>query len=81
MSRTEQAPKSVRNSDRRVRRTRKLLHSAFLELVIEKGYDKITIQDILDRADVGRTGSGIERHAAERRAVAGADQTGSGARR
>lgn len=55
MSRTEQAPKSVRNSDRRVRRTRKLLHSAFLELVIEKGYDKITIQDILDRADVGRS--------------------------
>lgn len=42
-------------SDRRVRRTRKLLHSAFLELVVEKGYDKITIQDILDRADVGRS--------------------------
>jgi len=63
MSRTEQEPKSVRNSgnrgasvtDRRVRRTRKLLHSAFLELVVEQGYDKTTIQDILDRADVGRS--------------------------
>ncbi|MGX9672629.1 TetR/AcrR family transcriptional regulator [Mycobacterium sp. HM-7] len=63
MSKTEHAPKSVRNSgdrgtsisDRRVRRTRKLLHAAFLELVMEKGYDKITIQDILDRADVGRS--------------------------
>jgi AcrR family transcriptional regulator len=32
-----------------------LLHDAFLELVIEKGYEKITIQDILDRADVGRS--------------------------
>jgi AcrR family transcriptional regulator len=41
--------------DRRVRRTRKLLHDAFLSLVIEKGYEKTTIQDILDRADVGRS--------------------------
>jgi AcrR family transcriptional regulator len=41
--------------DRRVRRTRKLLHDAFLALVIEKGYEKTTIQDILDRADVGRS--------------------------
>lgn len=41
--------------DRRVRRTRKLLHDAFLALVLEKGYEKITIQDILDRADVGRS--------------------------
>ncbi|ART67347.1 hypothetical protein BTO20_00920 [Mycobacterium dioxanotrophicus] len=41
--------------DRRVRRTRKLLHDAFLELVLEKGYEKTTIQDILDRADVGRS--------------------------
>lgn len=63
MSKTEHDPKSVRNvgnrdasaRDRRVRRTRKLLHSAFLELVVEKGYDKITIQEILDRADVGRS--------------------------
>ena len=41
--------------DRRVRRTRKLLHDAFLALVIEQGYEKTTIQDILDRADVGRS--------------------------
>ncbi|MDR3661023.1 MAG: TetR/AcrR family transcriptional regulator [Mycobacterium sp.] len=41
--------------DRRVRRTRKLLHEAFLELVIDQGYEKTTIQDILDRADVGRS--------------------------
>ena len=41
--------------DRRVRRTRKLLHDAFISLAIEKGYEKTTIQDILDRADVGRS--------------------------
>jgi AcrR family transcriptional regulator len=42
-------------TDRRVRRTRALLLSALLSLVQEKGYDRITVQDILDRADVGRS--------------------------
>ena len=42
-------------TDRRVRRTRELLRRAFLSLVAEKGYDRITVQDILDRADVGRS--------------------------
>ena len=63
MPNTEQRTQTVRKSadsapaapDRRVRRTRKLLHDAFISLVIEKGYEKTTIQDILDRADVGRS--------------------------
>ena len=63
MSATEHRDQVVRKSagtgaaagDRRVRRTRKLLHDAFLTLVLEKGYEKTTIQDILDRADVGRS--------------------------
>jgi AcrR family transcriptional regulator len=42
-------------TDRRVRRTRELLRNAFLSLIAEKGYDRITVQDILDRADVGRS--------------------------
>jgi AcrR family transcriptional regulator len=42
-------------TDRRVRRTRELLRNAFRSLVHEKGYDRITVQDILDRADVGRS--------------------------
>src|SRR5215203_5096896 len=42
-------------TDRRVRRTRQLLRSALLSLIIEKGYERITVQDILDRADVGRS--------------------------
>jgi AcrR family transcriptional regulator len=40
--------------DRRVRRTRNRLGQALLELVMEKGYDHITIQDITDRADLNR---------------------------
>ena len=41
-------------NDRRVQRTRRALHEALMELVLEKRYDKITVQDIIDRADVGR---------------------------
>jgi AcrR family transcriptional regulator len=41
--------------DRRVRRTRRMLVEALLALILEKGYAKITVQDILDRADVGRS--------------------------
>jgi AcrR family transcriptional regulator len=40
--------------DRRVRRTRGLLQDALRTLIVEKGYDKVTVQDVLDRADVGR---------------------------
>lgn len=41
--------------DRRVQRTRSLLRLALMELVEEKGYDAVTIQDITDRANLGRT--------------------------
>lgn len=40
--------------DRRKRRTRKFLGNALLELVQEKKWDQITIQDITDRADLNR---------------------------
>ena len=42
-------------TDRRVRRTRQLLRDALMELTLERGYDRVTVQDILDRADVGRS--------------------------
>jgi AcrR family transcriptional regulator len=45
----------ARTTDRRVRRTRELLRSALLSLIQEKGYERITVRDILDRADVGRS--------------------------
>jgi AcrR family transcriptional regulator len=41
--------------DRRSQRTRRLLADALIALMLDKGYDKITVQDILDRADVGRS--------------------------
>lgn len=41
--------------DRRVRRTRQLLTHALLALLRERRYDDITVQDILDRANVGRS--------------------------
>ena len=41
--------------DRRVRRTRQLLRDALMELTLERGYDRITVQEILDKADVGRS--------------------------
>ncbi len=44
-----------KNVDRRVQRTRQLLHHALIALVLEKGYDKITVQDIIDRANIGRS--------------------------
>lgn len=42
-------------TDRRVARTRKLLQNALIELLTERSYDALTIQDIVDRANVGRT--------------------------
>lgn len=42
-------------SDRRVQRTRQLLKGALVHLIKERGYDAITIQDITDQANVGRT--------------------------
>jgi AcrR family transcriptional regulator len=40
--------------ERRKRRTHKALKQAALDLVLEKGYDSVTIQEIVDRADYGR---------------------------
>lgn len=46
--------RSLNRHQRRKIRTRKQLEQATKELVIEKGYDAVTIQDIVDRADLGR---------------------------
>lgn len=42
-------------SDRRTNRTRRLLREALFALIMEMGYDAITIEQITDRADLGRT--------------------------
>ena len=41
--------------DRRAARTRKALHLALLSLILRKGYEATTIQDIVDEANVGRS--------------------------
>ncbi len=41
--------------DRRVQKTRQALQNALIELILEKGYDDVMVQDILDRANVGRS--------------------------
>ena len=41
--------------DRRVRRSRRAILSAFEELLAEKRYEQITVADIVERADVGRS--------------------------
>ncbi|MBI2333886.1 MAG: helix-turn-helix transcriptional regulator [Chloroflexi bacterium] len=41
--------------DRRTRRTRQLLRDAFLALLKEKRYESISVQDIIEKADVGRS--------------------------
>jgi AcrR family transcriptional regulator len=41
--------------DRRVQRTRQLLQEALVTEILEKGYEAVTVQDILDRANLGRS--------------------------
>jgi AcrR family transcriptional regulator len=45
---------AVNEADPRVRRTRKLLQDALLELLAEKSFDAITVQDIADRSTINR---------------------------
>jgi AcrR family transcriptional regulator len=41
--------------DRRQRKCRQAIFDAFAALLVQKNYSKITVQDIIDKADVGRT--------------------------
>jgi AcrR family transcriptional regulator len=44
----------ARKQDRRIQRTRKLLRDALMDLIMEDGYDAISIQDITEKANLGR---------------------------
>jgi AcrR family transcriptional regulator len=44
----------ARRMDRRVQRTRKLLRESLMALILEEGYDAVSIQDITDKANLGR---------------------------
>jgi AcrR family transcriptional regulator len=41
--------------DRRIQRTRQLLLDALLALILEKDFDSVTVQEVIDRANVGRS--------------------------
>ena len=42
-------------ADRRIQKTKKSLTEALIQLILAKGYEKVTIQDIIDKANVGRS--------------------------
>lgn len=42
-------------SDRRVVRTREAVHAALIQLILERGYDAITVNEIIARSNVARS--------------------------
>src|SRR5438874_13165148 len=46
--------KRKKSTDRRTQRTRHRLGGAMVELIKEKRFDDITVQNVIERADVGR---------------------------
>jgi AcrR family transcriptional regulator len=69
------------DQDRRVRRTRRILGEALVALILEKSYERITVQDILDRADVGRSTFYAHYQDKEALLLAGFDDMGQDLRR
>ena len=54
MSKNERSPLG-RMPDERIRRTRQRLGNALVELILEKPIGEVTVQEVLDRASVGRS--------------------------
>ena len=58
-SRTGQKPSNVQKvgprADRRVRRTQRQLRDALVSLILERGWDAVTVSDVCAHADVGRS--------------------------
>jgi len=44
----------AKKADRRIERTQQLLRGALFSLIQEKGFEALSVQDIIDRANVGR---------------------------
>lgn len=42
-------------TDRRISRTRRQLRNSLMTLILERGYNAVTIEDITEQADLGRT--------------------------
>jgi len=45
----------LRKADRRVEKTKRALFEALVELMVEKGYEAISVADVAERANVGRS--------------------------
>ncbi|MDN4526021.1 TetR/AcrR family transcriptional regulator [Fictibacillus fluitans] len=45
---------SLNNTDRRIRRTKRMIRDALTELMEDKGFDAITVRDLTDKADINR---------------------------
>lgn len=41
--------------DRRIQKTKRLLSESLIALILEKGYEAVTVQHIIDKANVGRS--------------------------
>jgi AcrR family transcriptional regulator len=52
---SENPAESGRKPDKRIQRTRDRLGDAMIALILEKPFDSITVQDVLDKAGVGRS--------------------------
>ncbi|MCE5207553.1 MAG: TetR/AcrR family transcriptional regulator [Chloroflexi bacterium] len=51
----DNSEQTIRKEDRRITRTRTALRRSFRDLVKEKGYEAVTIEEITERANLGRT--------------------------
>ncbi|WP_336127823.1 TetR/AcrR family transcriptional regulator [Mesoflavibacter sp. CH_XMU1422-2] len=47
--------KTQKPVDRRIQKSKKYLSDAFIALILEKGYEAVTVKEIIDRANVGRS--------------------------
>ena len=47
--------KTQKPVDRRIQKSKKYLSDAFIALILEKGYEAVTVQEMIDRANVGRS--------------------------
>ena len=47
--------KTKQRVDRRVRRTQRGLREALISLILERGWDAVTVRDVCEAADVGRS--------------------------
>ena len=43
--------------DRRPERTRQALVAALIELILERGYETLTVEEVAERANIGRSTS------------------------